>query len=346
MEKVRVLPLFFCCCTGLLFGQNLVPNPSFEDILDTLDHFTEDDVEFSQSVAAWTTPNLASPDLITPVFSERFITPPAPRTGAMMIGMQCGESWSECIGVKLLEDLVPGRTYYFEYWIRRAQCLRPAMDTNQAMNEDYGILLSPDPIKATSGKMLFATPQVPADTSTLVTDQDWVQISGYHTPNQSYSYLYLGQFRQTGQPVQKMSGYFVVDDLVVRPVGGLESLQEGLALPVGSIIPLQNVQFVSGTTELQNEESRQSLEAVVDYLRSNSAIRVRINGHTDALGNDQANMSLSKKRAKAIVQYLEEHGIEKSRLDWKGFGEKRPIADNQSAAGRAENRRVEFEVIE
>ncbi|MEM1217764.1 MAG: hypothetical protein AAGH79_02585, partial [Bacteroidota bacterium] len=253
-----------------------MPNPSFEEVFDTLDHFVEDDVEFSQAIKNWTTPNLASPDLITPVFFERFITPPPARTGAMMVGMQCGESWSECIGVKLLEDLVPGRTYYFEYWIRRAKCIRPSMDADEGMNDDFGILLSPDSIKATSGKMLFAKPQVPAEAGTLVTDQDWVQISGYHTPTQSYTYLYLGQFRQTGEEVQKMSGYFVIDDLLVRPVDGLESLQQGLALPVGSIIPLQNVQFVSGTTELQNTESRQALKELVEYLQSNSALRIRI----------------------------------------------------------------------
>ena len=68
-------------------------------------------------------------------------------------------------------------------------------------------------------------------------------------------------------------------------------------------------------------------------------------GHTDSIGSDAYNQKLSVRRAEAVKAYLVSKGIEKSRVYTEGKGKKQPVADNKTAAGRAQNRRVEIEVV-
>lgn len=89
------------------------------------------------------------------------------------------------------------------------------------------------------------------------------------------------------------------------------------------------------------------LDDVVDLLKKNTHIkRVRVEGHTDSVGSDAYNQRLSEKRAMSVVDYLVAHGISRDRLLSAGYGESRPIADNNTAEGRAKNRRTEFTVVE
>jgi OOP family OmpA-OmpF porin len=68
-------------------------------------------------------------------------------------------------------------------------------------------------------------------------------------------------------------------------------------------------------------------------------------GHTDAIGTDAYNQKLSVRRAEAVKAYLQSKGVESNRIYTEGKGEKQPVADNKSSAGRAKNRRVEIEVV-
>jgi outer membrane protein OmpA-like peptidoglycan-associated protein len=71
-------------------------------------------------------------------------------------------------------------------------------------------------------------------------------------------------------------------------------------------------------------------------------MKIEIRGHTDNVGNDDANLSLSENRAKSVVNYLIENGITGDRLTSKGFGESQPVTTNETAEGKQQNRRVEF----
>lgn len=89
------------------------------------------------------------------------------------------------------------------------------------------------------------------------------------------------------------------------------------------------------------------LDAVVDILKQNSDIRkVRVEGHTDSKGSDAYNMRLSQRRANAVRDYIIAHGIETERLVAVGYGESKPVDTNDTAEGRARNRRVEFTILE
>jgi OOP family OmpA-OmpF porin len=68
-------------------------------------------------------------------------------------------------------------------------------------------------------------------------------------------------------------------------------------------------------------------------------------GHTDSIGTDAYNQKLSVRRAEAVKAYLQSKGVESNRIYTEGKGEKQPVADNKSTAGRAKNRRVEIEVV-
>lgn len=87
------------------------------------------------------------------------------------------------------------------------------------------------------------------------------------------------------------------------------------------------------------------LDDVVKIMNDNPEYNLSINGHTDSVGDDAKNLDLSQRRADAVVKYLAKKGIDAARMTAKGFGETMPVADNDTAAGRAKNRRVEFKVV-
>ncbi len=82
----------------------------------------------------------------------------------------------------------------------------------------------------------------------------------------------------------------------------------------------------------------------VQVLNNNPGLTVQIEGHTDSIGSDQYNMGLSDRRARSVKSHLVMKGIDGSRLTTKGFGETDPVAENSTDEGRAQNRRVDFEI--
>lgn len=92
--------------------------------------------------------------------------------------------------------------------------------------------------------------------------------------------------------------------------------------------------------------SIETLEALLKLLNNNPTKRFQISGHTDSDGSNASNLTLSQNRAEAVVNWLVEKGISRSRVQPKGFGETKPTASNQTPSGKALNRRVEIEVLE
>jgi OOP family OmpA-OmpF porin len=86
------------------------------------------------------------------------------------------------------------------------------------------------------------------------------------------------------------------------------------------------------------------LDAGADVLKENPGVRVQVAGYTDSVGTDAYNQGLSERRANAVRDYLASHGVDASRLTSVGFGESNPVADNATADGRAQNRRVELNI--
>lgn len=94
-------------------------------------------------------------------------------------------------------------------------------------------------------------------------------------------------------------------------------------------------------------ESFQLLNDVAKILKDHPEVKkVAIEGHASADGDDNQNLLLSDARAKSVMAYLVKEGIDAKRLSAQGFGEKKPIADNNTEEGRIKNRRVEFNIVE
>jgi outer membrane protein OmpA-like peptidoglycan-associated protein len=90
--------------------------------------------------------------------------------------------------------------------------------------------------------------------------------------------------------------------------------------------------------------SKRSLDEVASALRRTPQ-QLTVEGHTDSVGTEQANQVLSERRAKAVVAYLANKGIPRDRMHAEGMGEDQPVADNATAEGRADNRRVEIVLV-
>ena len=90
------------------------------------------------------------------------------------------------------------------------------------------------------------------------------------------------------------------------------------------------------------DESKQTLDQIVKILKDNAAWKMTVEGHTDNIGGESFNQTLSEKRANAVKKYLTDAGIEESRLTAKGLGMSKSIAENDTESGRARNRRVEL----
>jgi OOP family OmpA-OmpF porin len=88
-----------------------------------------------------------------------------------------------------------------------------------------------------------------------------------------------------------------------------------------------------------------ALDRGVEVVKMNPTLKIEVQGHTDSVGSEAFNLELSQKRANAVRDYLIKKGVSADRLTAKGMGEADPIASNDTPAGRAENRRVEFDVI-
>lgn len=113
---------------------------------------------------------------------------------------------------------------------------------------------------------------------------------------------------------------------------------------LGKIEIKQKVFFDTGKAKIK-PMSFPLLDQIAQVLKTNASMRVLVEGHTDSVGSDAANLKLSDARADAVRLYLVGQGVESARLTSQGFGETKPIESNRTARGREINRRVEFTIV-
>src|SRR5690606_17780031 len=106
------------------------------------------------------------------------------------------------------------------------------------------------------------------------------------------------------------------------------------------------VQCRTGPAEIQ-KQSDPLLDQIAAAMKASPQVkRIRIEGHTDDVGDEAVNQRLSEQRAASVEAALVSRGVSEDRLETRGYGESQPTAPNRSAAGRAKNRRVEFIIVE
>ena len=114
---------------------------------------------------------------------------------------------------------------------------------------------------------------------------------------------------------------------------------------MGEVQTLETASFASGESDLL-EESYEELHKLINLLKRYPSMDVEIDGHTDSSGSEDKNLLLSKARAQSIATYLKRHGVDARRLNVRGHGERFPVADNRTPAGRKENRRIEIHLYQ
>ncbi|MBA4057058.1 MAG: adhesin, partial [Marivirga sp.] len=142
-------------------------------------------------------------------------------------------------------------------------------------------------------------------------------------------------------------GYLNATDSIEADDDGMSPFSRDIYLQlieVGITVRLKNIYFDFDKTTLKTE-SYTELNKVVDFLKQNSSVEIEISGHTDSKGSDDYNINLSQGRSQSVVDYIISQGIDSYRLTAHGYGEGKPIDTNDSEAGRANNRRVEFTVL-
>ncbi len=114
------------------------------------------------------------------------------------------------------------------------------------------------------------------------------------------------------------------------------------AAPVAGALPtLGTVHFETDKATLTPEDQA-TLDRAAEAMKANPNVHMRVEGFTDSTGTDTHNLTLSQQRANAVGEYLKSKGIEGSRLTGEGFGKEAPADTNATAAGKADNRRVEL----
>ena len=130
-----------------------------------------------------------------------------------------------------------------------------------------------------------------------------------------------------------------------KDIGEVRKVIRNIILtPAGEAIRLNSLNFAQGKAQIA-PESFSELDEVVEMMRDNERIIIQLEGHTDNLGNQKANMKLSEDRVEAVKKYIASKGISKSRIKTKAFGGSQPLTNEATPQARNLNRRVEMRTL-
>jgi len=192
-----------------------------------------------------------------------------------------------------------------------------------------------------------STQPVEADIE-IIDNEKNESIAKFNSNSATGNYLVsLPSGKNYGISVSAKGYLFHSENVNIPQATGYQEIVKDIALQkivVGSRTVLNNIFFDYDKATLRSE-SIAELDRLVSMLKNSPTLRIQISGHTDNRGSAEYNQNLSENRAKAVVDYLIEKGIDKKRLEYKGYGFVRPIADNNTDEGRQLNRRTEFEIL-
>lgn len=369
---------------GAKAQENLVFNPSFEEHVTCPQRI--DALGIMREVEAWWQPTAGSSDYFHPCGGRECSVPrnkmgqQVARTGEAYCGIYCSQGdYREYLQTELQQPLVKGRRYRVSFYVSLAEKSPEAVATLGALltservgDSLSGILLDCE-VRTFDGRSRQSIavpfrPQVVNSRSNILMDtKNWMEISGDFVAEGGERFFTIGNFFASAQSqvvdlnnssAVLPGAYYYVDDVsltcidthtvVLNPaddtvVSAVVPAEK--KVQVGQPVVLRNVYFdVSESTLLP--QSYRELALLLSILEQNPTMRIEICGHTDNTGTIEFNQRLSENRAKAVVDYLVQHGIDRGRLQWKGFGKSQPVDTNETAEGRSNNRRVEYRILQ
>lgn len=171
----------------------------------------------------------------------------------------------------------------------------------------------------------------------MQTGNKWYRQMGvFVLPNgKSERWLYVEALHDTAYKIN------VVDVAAMEQKVALSAGEMADAIGKVGFVAVPGILFDTAKAEVK-PESMPAIDEIVSLLKSNKALKVSIEGHTDNVGDKKANQTLSQKRAEAVMKVIASKGIDAKRLKAAGRGDTIPVADNRIEDGRALNRRVEL----
>lgn len=142
---------------------------------------------------------------------------------------------------------------------------------------------------------------------------------------------------KTASPPKEAAKLVPTDVVGIMPA--LSSISDLSVMSPASEWTIQGLEFEKSSAEIKLE-SAGNLDKLVDYLKQNKKLHIQVNGYTDSTGSAASNLKLSQKRAQAVADYLQQQGVDQDQINVLAYGERRPVADNETEAGRVKNRRV------
>jgi len=207
--------------------------------------------------------------------------------------------------------------------------------------------VQPEPVTYLKGKIYDSKSKLPlaAKFELIDLDTDELIIESYSSKKNGEFLICIPANRNYALNVNKEQYIFYSDNFSLKNA-------DETAMPFVKDIPLSKIEkgnkvvlkniFFETNSYVLKEQSKTELEKLISFLNNNISVNIEIGGHTDNVGSSEANKTLSENRAKAVNDYLVSNNIPSSRLSYKGYGEERPISDNNTENGRALNRRTEF----
>lgn len=285
-------------------------------------------------------------------------------SGYCYAGFRFQKKYKEFLQVKLAEPLHRGSTYEFTMHIRLAFW-------SNALLRSFGVLFSKGGYTKPADAIKSSMIDTVCPKGGLNLGFRWFTIRGLYKADGGEKYMTIGNFApEIKKDLVNMrlirfgmkEAYYFVDDIrlvkakqfeekvevvIVGPSPRMNEedsvLQVKKDIRVGDKVALNNLFFENGHYYLL-PESYTELNKLSQYLIKNPAVEIRINGHSDNSGLKFKNQKISELRAREVFEYLIKKGVQ-NKMYFKGFGSDLPIAGNDTEAGRAKNRRVEFEII-
>jgi outer membrane protein OmpA-like peptidoglycan-associated protein len=347
----------------------MVFNPSFEEHntcpkrIEAMGVMTEAD--------AWWQPTGGSSDYFNSCGGRECSVPrnklgyQVAHSGEAYCGIYCSqEHYREYLQTELKSPLVAGKRYRVSFWVSIADksphavaTLSALLTKQRAEDTARGILMNREERELgeheSQSIAIYYTPQVTHDPShPLDNNRHWEEVSGEFVAEGGEQFLTIGNFLPfnksnvvpTGVNSPLQGAYYYIDDVSLFCLDSIDEEKPNTLPDVGKVVRLENLYFATGeSTVLQ--QSYKELHALLTLLSENPSIHIELRGHTDNQGTIEYNQKLSEKRAKAVADYLVKRGIERSRINWVGFGKSAPVATNDTPEGRRQNRRVEYVVI-
>ncbi len=327
--------------------ENLIPNPSFEDLNTSLKRLDMEMQNFG-IMRSWK-PAVNSPDVYHPGLSSvKFVHKSPnflkqfgkqdPRTGDGKVGMYiAGGLYKEGVTAKLKKPLSAGKYYYFHMYVSLGE------GVSNSCTSSIGSYFTARVPKITS------TAKFPlhVKSSRLVCDtKGWVKVCGVYKAKGTEKYVSLGYFGDApkGKSVKGGkydTGYYFVDDVLLMEMKTTTNLVSSQVCNMA--LKFSPIEFLIGESEAY-KEIQKALDSYIQYVTIFKVNSVKIIGHADDAGSTFENEIMSAMRASNVKQYMIEKGVDESLIEIVAAGDTSPIVTTGSDLDPDSNNRVEIKI--